>query len=174
MGVYELIEGAMEMSMNEGSFDRKADLGPKTKAFDTAALDAAKPEIEKIVKFIGRVVEKVGPLPADSFRINKADKAAVSESIARRQEAGKQLLTGLYGAADFPDSMMHSAGTALEAFRSGNTVKGEFGAEQLYMAAKRMGLKTYEEHKADMDAAVSDLRTIAGPKSEDENPKATE
>ena len=148
--------------------------------------------LEEAEETLGQVFEdkakELGPLSHGS--------EGKGDSVKRRESEGKALLASVYGTDRFSPFISHLAGVALDAFRTGYSLRGEIGVEQLHraienmrpgrvgpkeppkkfpsdhMADKRMGLKTYEEHKADMDAAVSELRAIAGPKSEE--PKATE
>ena len=64
-------------------------------------------------------------------------KESVDDSVPRRRALGAKVLRVLYGEMDFGELTEHMAGSAVDAFRAKNAVKGMIAIEQLYMAIEK-------------------------------------
>ena len=64
-------------------------------------------------------------------------KESLDDSVPRRRALGAAVLLKLFGPANFGELIEHMAGSAIDAFRSGNVVKGKIALENVGMAINR-------------------------------------
>ncbi len=135
---------------------------------------------------IREIADNAGPFDANA-------KESMDSSVSRRRALGANVLSKLFGPVHFGELIEHMTGSAVDAFRAGNMVKGKIAIEQVIMAInRRLGEGKKPEGKAEeqlkdparraegaaarenVELAAGRLRFVAGKDFETKNTKEEE